>query len=123
MLPPNVQWKGWVPLENLVLWDHALCQDNGHPMKYLISSNSQKSNASDNVGKLFTHPTEPRSFIRLPSSPKSIFYLLKQEGKMALLAQELTINDNPEVIYGWVDVNSVYYWPSRVSFCGVRRFQ
>lgn len=115
MLPPNVQWKGWVPLENLVLWDHALCQDNGHPMKYLISSNSQKSNASDNVGKLFTHPTEPRSFVRLPSSPKSIFYLLKQEGKMALLAQELTINDNPEVIYGWVDVNSVYYWPSRVS--------
>lgn len=114
-LPADVKWKGWISMDNLILWDHALCQDDGFPLKYLISNTSETSSASDNTGKLYTHPTEPRSFVPLPSSPKSIFYLLKREGRMLLLAQEVQIGENPEMIYGWVDGNSVLYWPSRLA--------
>jgi len=113
-LPANIQWKGWVPMENLILWDHALCQDDGHEIKYLLSNTLQLSKSSDNIGKLFSHPTEPRNFVTLPSSSKSIFYLLKQENRMLLLALERQIGDNPETIYGWVDLGSILCWPSRL---------
>ena len=114
-LPLNVQWKGWVPMTNLILWDHALCENNGDVMKFLVSNVVKISTPSDNLGKLFKHPTEPRDFVPLPSSPKSIFYLLKEEGNMVLLSEEKSIAGNINSIYGWVDKSTVLYWPSRVA--------
>ena len=114
-LPANIEWKGWIPMDNLLLWDHVLCGNTGEPMKFLLSNVVQISTSSDNLGKLFTHPTQPRNFVPLPSSSKSIFFLLKQEGFMLLLAEEKEIGDTPESIYGWVDMNTMLYWPSRLA--------
>ena len=114
-LPANTQWKGWVPMDNLILWDRAVCENNGDVMKFLVSNVMKISTSSDNLGKLFKHPTEPRDFVPLPSSSKSIFYMLKEEGQMILLSEEKSIENHPEAVYGWVDKNSVLFWPGRIA--------
>lgn len=114
-IPANAEWKGWVPMENLILWDKALVGNTGEYTKCLIGNAVQLSNAADNVGKLFTHPTAPKSFVKLPSMPNSIFYILKREGSMLLLALEKEVGENPENIYGWVDSQSVIPWWGRLA--------
>lgn len=109
----DVQWKGWVPMSNLLLWDSCPVNDKGIYNKAMICANIDKDVKNGNLGKLFKNPDNPKDYTSL--STNFVYYFeMKRVGNMALLAKENTLNGQSyKVLYGWVDANSFVAWNQR----------
>jgi hypothetical protein len=109
----EVQWKGWVPMAHLLLWDSCPVNEKGIYNKAMICANIDKDIKNGNLGKLFKDPKNTREYTSL--STNFVYYFeMKRVGDMALLAKENTLNGQSyKVLYGWVDVNSFVAWNQR----------
>ena len=116
-LPARVDWKGWVPVSNLLLWDTPLVTEDGVKRKMLLDASILTATPSDNIGKLYRHPlVNAIPVASLPASTtNSFFYLLKQEGTMCLLSTDKSTGRDMENLYGWVSINSVNPWENNIA--------
>lgn len=108
-LPATFDWKGWIPLSNLVLTDVPLSDSKGQFQKAVLSQDAlgRQSDASAIEGRLFTTPVNPTNYTSLPgSSTTSLYYVVKSEGSMVLLSHDSDLT-NPDNIFGWVSVTSL----------------
>lgn len=116
-LPKQVEWKGWVPVSHLLLWDKPLVNHVGVAQRVLLDSEVRNSTPSDNRGKLFYTPAVnaiPKS--TLPGHiSNSFFYILKKENGMALLSKDKTLGTEMENLYGWVSLTSLYSWDNNLA--------
>ncbi len=109
-LPSTFEWKGWIPLSNLLLTDYALSDAKGQFSKVVISQDALElqMDAAAFEGRLYTTPLNPTNYAPLPGeTTTSIFYVAKKDGSsMFLLAHDPDLT-NPDNIYGWVTASSL----------------
>lgn len=109
----QIVWKGWIPMDNLLLWNTCPANDAGIYEKAMLCANIDASLDNGNLGKLFKDPRNIKKFEPL-SINFNYYFVMKKEGRMALLATQNTMNGNSyKVLYGWVDENSYVAWNQR----------
>lgn len=117
----DVKCHGWVPLDNLLLWNSCPMSNTGVYRKVLIVSNLNPA-MLDNPDNISQRPelhmvSKKNSKALTPSM--DIHYVLKEAGtgdKLRLLiakTQRIT-GSAEEVVEGWVSRNSVFVWDGRL---------
>lgn len=107
------EWRGWIPMSNLLLWNSCPATRKGIYEKAMICANIDKSIENGNLGKLFGNPKNTSSFTQL-SINFNYYFVMKKVGSMALLSTQNTMNGkSDQVLYGWVDENSFVAWNQR----------
>ena len=116
-LPLQVDWKGWIPVSKLLLWEKPLVSEDGVKIRVMLDGAVLSATPSDIVGKLYHNPA-PNAVPRqsLPSlTSNTFFYLLKQEGTMCLLASDKEPGQNLENLFGWVSNSSLCFWDHNLA--------
>lgn len=109
----QIEWKGWVPMNKLLLWNTCLANRQGIYEKAMLCANIDESLDNGNLGKLFKDPGNTSKYESL-SINFNYYFVMKKSGKMTLLATQNTMNgDSDQVLYGWVDENSFVAWNQR----------
>lgn len=107
------EWRGWVPMNKLLLWNTCPANDQYIYEKAMLCANIDEKLDNGNLGKLFKDPKNTKKFEAL-SINFNYYFIMKREGRMALLATQNTMNgDSYRVLYGWVDENSYVGWNQR----------
>ncbi len=109
----DITWKGWIPMERLLLWDSCPVNEKGIYNKAMICANIDQNIKSGSLGKLFKSPDVTSESD--PLSTDFVYYFeMKREGSMVLLARENSLNGyTNQVLYGWVNDNSFVAWNQR----------
>ena len=109
----QIVWKGWIPMNRLLLWNTCPANRKGIYEKAMLCANIDENLDNGNLGKLFKDPKNTKKFEPL-SINFNYYFIMKREGKMVLLATQNTMNgDSYKVLYGWVDENSYVAWNQR----------
>ena len=104
---------GWVPMSKLLLWDTCPANSKRIYEKAMLCANIDERIDNGNLGKLFKDPRNTKVYEGL-SINFNYYFVMKREGRMALLAFQNTMNgDSYKVLYGWVDENSFVAWNQR----------
>lgn len=104
--------KGWVPMENLLLWDSSLADDKGILYKALICHNTDAGSLSK--GHSYFHPTDQSNPAEI-SSGLEFYYILKRDkgGKVLLARSPKMTGDTDQVLFGWLSTDSYIPWNQR----------
>lgn len=106
--------KGWVPMENLLLWQSCPADTKGIYKKALLAANIE-SKANRNLGKSYKNPEEKVNG-KPVKTDMTFYYIMKTDPKsgLKLLANQARLDGNSvNVLYGWVDENSFVPWNQR----------
>ena len=114
-IPKDVEWKGWIPLANLVYYDWARTNTEGLFQHVLLKDNVIFSSRLKLASRLFEHPSDRGEGIELPNKSNSLFYMVKKVGSFILLATRPDLS-RPENIYGWISDRDAMLWDSRMAF-------
>ena len=112
-IPSYAKSRGWIPMENLLLWDQCPTDQRGVQYKALISINLNKvSGGNEFKGKVYMDPVstrEPRDLLM----DMNFYFIMKEtrDGKRVLLCQNPTVFGNN--LYGWVDNTAFSRWDQR----------
>ncbi len=113
-IPVDVEWKGWVPMANLVFTEKTRVNDFGVPFSALVNDDVDFDSRLKLNAELFYDPTGEAEKIDLPNSSNSIFYTIKSEGGMVLLATDMDISEASH-IYGWMKRKDLLLWGTRIA--------
>lgn len=113
-IPANAKIRGWVPMENLLLW--SLCPANEHYIynKALIVANIDVIKKDGDFGFFFQNPQTKEGKKDL-SSTMNFFYVMKTDkatGKV-LLSKESIVGGKVNSFYGWVSPGTYIEWNER----------
>lgn len=109
----EIEWKGWVKMDKLLLWNTCPANDNGIYYKAMLCANLDEKVENDRLGKCFKNPDNLKVFEDLRVD-FTYYFVMKTEGNMVLLAYQNTMNGQTyRVLYGWVDKNSFVSWNQR----------
>lgn len=112
-LSSQIDWKGWIPMTKLLLWNTCPANRKGIYEKAMLCANIDENLGNGNLGKLFKDPQNTKKYEGL-SINFNYYFVMKREGSMVLLATQNTMNgDSYKVLYGWVDQNSYVEWNQR----------
>ncbi len=106
--------KGWVPMENLLLWQSCPADTKGIYQKALLAANIE-SKANRNMGLSYKNPVEKTNGTRIKTD-MTFYYIMKTDPKtgLKLIANQSRMDGNTSnVLYGWVDSNSFVPWNQR----------
>lgn len=112
-IPADIEWKGWVPMSNLVYLDHTLTSPLGCDVKILFSDMMENDPGHHLDAELYYKPSSDSSVLRLPVTNGTFFYQIKSEKGMELLAKKNVTTQ--ESILGWVKSENVLKWNDRIS--------
>ena len=113
IIPTYAKSMGWIPMENLLLWDKCPTDQRGVQYKALIAINLNKLRAGSAFeSKYYEHPDNR-------DNPKDLlmdmnFYFIMKEssnGQRVLLCKNPTVFGNN--LYGWIDDNAFSPWDQR----------
>lgn len=104
--------RGWVPMDNLLLWGSCPADDKGVYYKALICYNMDIRTDISKMGGYLSPSMKGRSF---PLTTDLRFYfIMKRVNGMALLAQEYTLDgDSSKMLYAWVPEGAFVPWNQR----------
>lgn len=112
----SAKWKGWVPMENLLLWDTCPVDDKGIYNKALLVVNLGKTKAEKmhDIMAVYTHPIKDIK-IAYATANINFKFIMKtdKEHHKVLLATQSQITRDGVGIYGWVDEQSYVPWNQR----------
>lgn len=106
----NAQTYGWIPMDHLLLWKTAPVDEKGIYNKALIVIDAD--NKSKDRGKVYLNPQQ-KSDTREFKTDMQIYFVMKQENGLYLLANQYTLDDQSAELYGWVGVGSYIPWNQR----------
>lgn len=114
---PNIssmaEWKGWIPMSNLLLWDSCPTNRAGIYGKAMICVNLDEFHEDGKMLKLYSNPSDTKNYTNL-STNFTYYFVMKHQGDMVLLATQNTMNGiSNKVLYGWVDRTSYVAWNQR----------
>ena len=112
LLPSNIDWKGWVPLSNLILQDRVIANSKGRPKLLLISATCDDSN-NYCYPPVYNLPATGKDM--KPVLSNDFYYLIKRnESGYYLLATGIDIT-KAENILGWVNSSYLLEWNDRIA--------
>lgn len=110
-ISPNAISLGYVPMENLLLWEDCLLDSRHVTQKALIAWNVQETRRGETFEEYrYYHPTDKTNSDKLKMDMK-FYFVMKQEGDMTLLCFQPTATQNN--LFGWVKKNSYTPWSQR----------
>jgi hypothetical protein len=113
----RIQVKGWIPMENLLLWNTCPTCDLGIYRKALIVQNIDVSN-DENFGKRYMHPEPGKDEGEDLISGVDFHYVMKEKNvdgnKICLIAKASKLDGyTDQLLEGWVYTNSFVRWNQR----------
>ena len=114
-IPSYAKSLGWIPMENLLLWDKCPTDKRGVQYKALIAINLSKMGGGRQFkGKYYEVPEGEEFSHALPMDMK-FYFIMKEAGKgndmRVLLCSNPTVQGNN--LLGWVDNNAYSAWEQR----------
>ena len=103
---------GWVPMENLLLWDKCPTDDYGIQRKALIAFNINVSKITGVNMEKFRTPTDKSNGEPLAMDMK-FYFIMKEEGNQALLCNNPTVLAAGGNLDGWVESANFAKWEQR----------
>ena len=112
-IPAAVEWKGWIPMGNLIYYDYPLVDENGGSRTVFLKDSMEFSGTLRLIARLYDSPMKTEKFSFLPNQTNSLFYLIKEENGFCLLSTAPVINE--KTMYGWVSSQDAVQWNSRIA--------
>ena len=114
-IPSYAKSLGWIPMENLLLWDKCPTDTRGVQYKAILAINLNKMGGGRQFqGKYYENPEGEEFAHDLPTDMK-FYFILKEAGKgndmRVLLCSNPTVQGNN--LLGWVDNNAYSTWIQR----------
>lgn len=100
---------GWVPMDNLVLWQRCPTNEYGIQKKALIAIHVNEKKFDQ---KRYRSP-ENNTIGENLSMDMEFYFIMKEDGRMALLCRNPTILPQGQNLYGWVDRGNYARWEQR----------
>lgn len=114
-IPPDVEWKGWLPVAHLVLNECSVISPEGAYVHILLRDKVEFNSRLMLSSKLYRQPVDTEAGDDLPSCTNSMFFKVKQENGYVLVSKQPDITE-PEALYGWLKEDDVIVWNSRMAF-------
>ena len=122
--PKNVEYpaissvaesKGWVPMENLLLWTKCLSNDIGIYYKALLVVNlDQTSQNSKDLLKVYKNPDITNVYDEIETGMSFYFIMKRDKNGLVLLSREYSLEGaSDQMLYGWVSQSSYVPWNQR----------
>lgn len=104
--------KGWISVNNLLLWHSCPANDAGIYNKALLCVNLDRQ-ADANLGKVYPNPDNRKVYETLETN-MHFYYVMKRKGDLALIASTHTLDGTSDkVLLGWVSDQSYVAWNQR----------
>lgn len=100
---------GWVPMDNLILWDRCPTNKYGIQKKALIAIHVNERKFDQ---KRYRSPDTNTAGENL-SMDMEFYFIMKEDGRMTLLCRNPTIVGNGQNLFGWVDRGNYAEWEQR----------
>lgn len=112
VIPSYAKPLGWIPMDNLLLWDRCPTDQRGVQYKALIAINLNKMAGKEFKGKYYESPTDIKESKDLLMD-MNFYFIMKEtpDGSRVLLCRNPSIFGNN--LYGWVDDNAFSRWDQR----------
>lgn len=110
----NAVSKGWIPMENLLLWHSCPVNEKDIYQKALLVANLDKA-VTDGMGYRYANPVTKEGQQKVVTD-MSFYYIMKTDpttGLQLLSHQAKLDGASDQVLYGWVDSNSYTPWNQR----------
>lgn len=110
----KAQTRGWIPMNNLLLWQSCPADTKGIYQKALLAANLEKS-ANRDLGFSYKNP-DTKAAKRGIITDMTFYFVMKTDPKtgLKLLANQSRLDGRSDkVLYGWVDSNSFVPWNQR----------
>lgn len=105
--------KGWVPMDNLVLWDRCPTDDYGVQRKALIAINIENIRGNKKFEQYYYHSPIDRKSGQEITMDMNFYYIMKEINGQALLCRNPTIDAGGLNLMGWVDNSCYTNWNQR----------
>lgn len=104
--------KGWISVDNLLLWHSCPANDAGIYNKALLCVNLDKQ-TDINLGKVYSNPDNRKVYETLETN-MHFYYVMKRKGNLSLIASTHTLDGTSDkVLLGWVSDQSYVAWNQR----------
>lgn len=113
-IPNGIKAKGWIPMENLLLWTKCPTDQRGVQKKGIIAINLNKMRPDEKFeSKKYNSPDNLNKSTAL-NTDMNFYYVMKEtpDGGYTLLATSAALN-NSQALYGWVNKNAYTEWNQR----------
>lgn len=112
-ISPKAKYRGWVPMSHLLLWSSCPVNKMGIYNKALLSINLNKKSKEKGIS-FFNYKNPEDKIDGMPMKTNmQIYFVMKDEGGMALLATQYKIGDSNKILYGWVHKDNFISWDQR----------
>lgn len=113
VIPSYAKYIGWVPIENLLLWDDCPTDQRGVRNRALLGINLNRIGwGKEFKGKVYKAPDTDEDARDMEADLKFYFIMkVSKDGKRILLCENSIVFGNN--LYGWVDDNAVTAWNHR----------
>ena len=112
-IPSYAKSIGWVPMEQLLLWDACPTDQRGVQYKALIAINLNKLNGGKIFKGMYYKDPEKNEDPQNLAMDMKFYFIMKESanGQRVLLCENPTVFGNN--LYGWVDDNAFSRWNQR----------
>lgn len=113
-IPSNAKCKGWIPMENLLLWNRCPTDQRGVQKKGIIAINLNKMSKDEKFQeKRYNSPDNLQKYLPL-NTDMNFYYVMKEtpDGEFTLLCTSAKVN-SAQTFYGWVNKNAYTEWNQR----------
>lgn len=108
----HAESKGWIKMDNLLLWSSCPADDKGIYYKALICYN-MTSNKDRKELAGYENPSKSGKSFMLNTDLK-FYFIMKRVGDMVLLSSEYTLEgESSKVLYAWVPEGAYVPWNQR----------
>ncbi len=115
LVSSNAKSRGWIPMENLLLWSSCPTDEAGIYNKALIVLNiDEAKKGNSDIDRRYQNPMTKESPQKLVADMNFYFVMKKSENGLVLLARECKMEGYTySVLYGWVSSGSFVPWSQR----------
>lgn len=108
----DAECKGWIHMDNLLLWDSCLADEKGIYYKALVCRNVDASGSE--FGKAYRNPVDKTSLYFMDGTMRFYFVMKRHSNGNVLLATQHTMSgDSDQVLYAWLPETSYIPWNQR----------
>lgn len=113
-IPQNIKSKGWIPMENLLLWNKCPTDQRGVLRKGIIAINLNKMSKGEKFQQKKYNSPDNLSQSSPLNTDMNFYYVMKEteDGEYALLCTGAQVN-SAQTFYGWVNKNAYTEWNQR----------
>lgn len=116
LISSSAKSRGWILMDNLLLWSSCPTTETGIYNKALILFDiDEQAKRNSDVGKIYQNPMTKEGSRALAPDMVHYFVMKKADNGLILLARECKMEGfTSQVLYGWVSTSSYVPWSQRI---------